>query len=80
MFQLPERFRFNLSDAFARHAELLPHFFQRVIRIHADPEAHAEDSFFARCELGHHTDDCLPKRSHHGYILFSAEPPEQVVY
>ena len=42
MLQLPERLRFDLPDAFARYAELLADFFQRVVGVHADAEAHAQ--------------------------------------
>src|SRR6267142_7099003 len=48
MLQLAQRLRLDLTDTFARHAELLADFFQRVIRVHADAEAHAEHAFFAR--------------------------------
>jgi hypothetical protein len=41
VFELPQGFGFNLSDTLARHAELLAHFLQRVIGVHADAEAHA---------------------------------------
>ena len=47
MLQLPQRLSFNLPDTLARHAELLPDFLQRVVGVHADAEAHAEDAFFA---------------------------------
>ena len=54
MLQLPQRLRLDLPNTFARHAELLADFFQRVIRVHADAEAHAEHAFFARRQRGQH--------------------------
>ena len=48
MLQLPQRLRFNLPDAFAGYAELLAHFFQRVVGVHADAKAHPQHTFFAR--------------------------------
>ena len=47
MLQLPQRFRLDLPDAFACHRELLAHFFQRVVSVHADAETHAQHAFFA---------------------------------
>ncbi len=41
MLQLPQRLCLNLPDAFAGHTELLAHFLQRVINVHADAEAEA---------------------------------------
>ena len=43
-----ERLRLNLPDPFASHVKLLPHFFQRVIGIHADTKPHPQHAFFAR--------------------------------
>ena len=42
MLQLAQRLRFDLADALSRHRELLADFFQRVVGVHADAEAHAE--------------------------------------
>ena len=50
MLELAQRFRFDLTNPFARHAELLTHFFQRVIGVHPDTEAHAQHTFFTRRE------------------------------
>src|SRR4051794_13477295 len=47
MFEFPQGFSFNLSDAFAGYAELLANFLQRMIGVHADAEAHAQDALFA---------------------------------
>src|SRR5258708_4664664 len=46
MLQLPQRLRLDLPDTFARNTELLADFFQRVVGVHADAEAHAEHTFF----------------------------------
>ena len=54
MFQFAQRFCFDLANAFTRHAELLADFFQRVVGVHADAEAHAQDTLFARGEGGEH--------------------------
>ena len=40
VFQLAQRFRLDLADTFARHAELLAHFFQGVVGVHANAETH----------------------------------------
>ena len=48
MFQLPQRFRLDLTNTFARHRELLADLFERVVCVHADAEAHAQHAFFAR--------------------------------
>ena len=52
MLQFPQRFRLDLPNPFAGHRELLADFFQRMIRVHADAEAHAEHAFFAGGERG----------------------------
>jgi hypothetical protein len=41
MTELAQRFRLDLTNAFTRHVELLAHFFQRVVGVHVDAEAHA---------------------------------------
>ncbi len=48
MLQFPQSLGLNLADAFARDRELLADFFQRVVGVHADAEAHAQDALFAR--------------------------------
>ncbi len=50
MLQLPERLRFDLADTFARNGELLTNFLKRMVGIHADPEAHAQNTLFTRCQ------------------------------
>ena len=40
MLQLAQRLGFDLSYSFSRDGELLADFFQRVIGVHADTEAH----------------------------------------
>jgi len=47
VMQLPQRLGLDLADALARHRELLADLFQRVVRIHADAEAHAQHALFA---------------------------------
>src|SRR5581483_1604143 len=42
-------------DAFAGDAELLADFFERMVGVHADAEAHAENAFLARGERGEDT-------------------------
>ena len=54
MLQLPQRLRLDLPDALSRHRELLADFFQGVVGLHADAEAHAGHAFFARGERGQH--------------------------
>src|SRR3546814_4990702 len=44
----------DLPDALARHRELLAHFLQRVIGVHADAKAHPEHALLARGERGEH--------------------------
>src|SRR6185312_15220429 len=52
VLELPERLGFDLADALARHRELLAHFFERVVGVHADAEAHAQHALLARRERG----------------------------
>src|SRR6185437_608012 len=52
VLELPERLGFDLADALARHRELLADFFERVVGVHADAEAHPEDALLARGERG----------------------------
>src|SRR5947209_13811520 len=40
MLQLAQRLGLDLADSFAGDGELLPDFFQRVVGVHADAEAH----------------------------------------
>src|SRR6266545_1643064 len=54
MLQLAQRLRLDLPDALARHRELLADFFQRVVGVHADAEAHAKNALLAWCERGEH--------------------------
>ena len=48
VLQLTQRLGLDLADAFAGYAELLADFLERVVGVHADAEAHAQDAFFAR--------------------------------
>src|SRR5690606_19532207 len=50
VLQLAERLRLDLTDAFAGHAELLADFLERMVGVHADAEAHAENALLARGE------------------------------
>ena len=50
MLQFPQRLRLDLPNPFAGHRKLLANFFERMIRVHADAEAHAEDTLLARGE------------------------------
>ena len=54
MLQLAQRLRLDLTDTLSGHRELLADFFQRVVGVHADAEAHAQHAFFARGERGQH--------------------------
>jgi len=54
MLQLPQCLGFDLTNTLARHRELLADFFQRVVGVHADAEAHAEHALFARGQRGEH--------------------------
>ena len=47
MLQLPKRLGLDLPDPFAGDAELLADFLKRVVGVHPDAEAHAEDAFLA---------------------------------
>src|SRR5215831_18662352 len=54
VLELAQRFRLDLADALARHRELLAHFLERVVGVHADAEAHAEHALLARRERRQH--------------------------
>src|ERR1700759_1253184 len=54
MLQLPQRLGLDLADTLSGHRELLADFFQGVVGVHADAEAHAEYAFFAGGERGQH--------------------------
>ena len=43
---------FYLANTLARHIELFTDFFQRVVGVHADAKAHAQDALFARRQRG----------------------------
>src|SRR6186997_3345657 len=51
MTQLAQRLRFDLTNALARHIELLAHFFQRVVGVHVDTEPHTKHLGFTRGQL-----------------------------
>lgn len=46
MAQFTQRLRFDLTNTFAGNVELFTHFFQRVIGIHVDTEAHTQNFRF----------------------------------
>ena len=50
MLQLPERLGLDLADALAGDAELLAHFLQRMVGVHANAEAHAQHALLAGSE------------------------------
>ena len=54
MLELAQRLGLDLADTFARHRELLADFFQRVVGVHADAEAHAQHALFAWRQRGEH--------------------------
>src|SRR5262249_53130910 len=54
MLQLPQRLRLDLTNALARHRELLADLLEGVIGVHADSEAHPENALLARRERGEH--------------------------
>src|SRR5690606_10064365 len=77
VFELTQGFGFDLTDTFAGDRELLSDFFQRVIRVHADTETHAQNAFFAGGEGGHDAVDrlaqvlvdCSIQRLDRGFVL-----------
>ena len=48
MLQLPQRLGLDLPNALARQRELLADHCQRVVGVHADAEAHAQNALLAR--------------------------------
>ena len=54
MLELAQGLGFDLTNAFARHRELLADFFQRVVGVHADAEAHAQHALLTGGEGGEH--------------------------
>ncbi len=55
MFELAQRFGLDLADALAGHGELPTDFFESVVGVRAEPEAHAQHTLFARGEGGERT-------------------------
>jgi hypothetical protein len=47
VFELPQRFGFDLPNALARNRKLLADFLERVVAIHAETEAHTHHALFA---------------------------------
>ena len=54
MAQLAQGLGLDLADALAGDVELLADLFQRVVGVHVDAEAHAQDLGFAGGEPGKH--------------------------
>src|SRR5215204_337806 len=52
--QLAQRLRLDLADALASYFEVLSDFFERVVALLADAEAHAQNLFLARRERLQH--------------------------
>src|SRR4051812_19105140 len=52
--QLTQRLGFDLPDPLARDLEVLADFLERVVRLLADPEPHAQHLLFTRGERGEH--------------------------
>ena len=52
MAELAQRLRLDLTDSLSRDVELLADLFKRVVRVHVDAEAHAQDLRLARREPG----------------------------
>jgi hypothetical protein len=50
MRELAQNLGLDLADALAGYRELLTDLFERVVGVHADAEAHAQDRFTARGE------------------------------
>ena len=48
ILQSAKSFRFDLADAFLRHAEMFPNLFLRMICVHSDLNANPQNPFFAR--------------------------------
>ena len=48
MAQFAQGFGFDLADTFAGYVKLFADFFERVVGIHVDTEAHTQDFGFAR--------------------------------
>src|SRR5688572_17009699 len=68
MPQLAQRLRFYLPDALARDVELLADFFQRVVGVHVDAEAHAKHLGFTRGQLRKYRVGGLAQRFHRGLV------------
>ena len=61
MLELAQRLGLDLPDALARHRELLADFLKRVVGVHADAEAHAQNAFLARRQRRQHPGGCFPE-------------------
>ncbi len=54
MAQFAQCFRFDLADTLAGDIELFADFFERVVGVHIDAEAHAQHLGFARSQTSEH--------------------------
>src|SRR5215211_6156739 len=54
VLELAQRLGLDLANALAGHRELLADFFQRVVGVHADAEAHAQHALLARRQRRQH--------------------------
>src|SRR3954470_24726554 len=61
MLELAQRLGLDLADTLARHRELLADLFQRVVGVHADAEAHAQDALLARGQRREDAGRCFAK-------------------
>src|SRR3989454_774116 len=68
MAELAQRLRLDLADALARDVELLADFLERMVGVHVDAKAHAQDFRLARRELREHRVSRLTERLHRGLI------------
>ena len=68
MLELAQRLCLDLADTFARDRELLADFLKRVVRIHADAEAHAQHAFLAWRQRSQHAGRRLAQVSLDGGI------------
>src|SRR5260370_42643308 len=59
MLQLPQRLGFDLPNTLSGHRELLADFFQGVVGVHADTEAHAQHAFLAWRQRRQNPSSCL---------------------
>src|SRR5579883_1260622 len=64
--ELLQRLRLDLADALARHAEMPPHLFQRLLAAILQPKAHHQDFALARGEVVQRVVDLLAQNQVRG--------------